>query len=111
MIRSSSIEHHPYVEKQQGLPTGLMAAHTLGEGVGHHTNVTDTAKKFLVRELAKVPATRNLYHFCNREGEVHVGALLGATELDYRCTLFAANTGVVDGNRHGCDVRIPMPIT
>lgn len=28
-----------------------------------HSNVVDIAKEFLVRELAKVPATRNLYHF------------------------------------------------
>ena len=38
---------------------------------------------------------RNIF---SRDPEIYVSTLLGATELDDRCILFAANTGIVNGN-------------
>lgn len=47
----------------------------------------------------------------NGKWKVYLSAFLSPTEFDYRRILFAANTGVVDGDRKGAklELRIPMP--
>src|ERR1700733_5425591 len=50
--------------------------------------------------------SERLENIFSRDPEIYVSTLLGATELDDRCILFAPDTGIVDGNFNFCFSRI-----